>query len=304
MKPEEVGLSSARLARIGEHWQRYIDAGKLAGTLTLIARRGKVAYCEALGHLEIERRRPVTRRFGLAHLLHDQAHHERGADDALRAGALPARRSRASVHPVVEEPRGLRRTATIPCSRRRRPRGAMTIRDLLSHTSGLTYGFMERSNVDAAYRKLAVGDRTKAGYTLADMIATLAELPLEFSPGHALELLGRHRRSRSPDRGHLRAAARRLPGRARLRAAGHARHELRHPRRSGGAVRRELRAAGRRHAEGHRRPHAEPVPAGEPSLRRWWARLHRARLPPLHEHAAQRRRARRHAAARAEDASS
>jgi hypothetical protein len=43
VKPEEVGLSSARLARIGEHWQRYIDAGRLAGTLTLIARRGKVA---------------------------------------------------------------------------------------------------------------------------------------------------------------------------------------------------------------------------------------------------------------------
>ena len=60
VKPEEVGLSSARLARIGEHWRRYIDAGKLAGTLTLIARRGKVAYCEALGHLETERRRPVT----------------------------------------------------------------------------------------------------------------------------------------------------------------------------------------------------------------------------------------------------
>ena len=42
---------------------------------------------------------------------------------------------------------------------------------------------MERSNVDAAYRKLGVGDHTKPGYTLADMIATLAELPLEFSPG-------------------------------------------------------------------------------------------------------------------------
>ena len=46
----------------------------------------------------------------------------------------------------------------------------MTIRDLLSHTSGLTYGFMERTNVDAAYRKLGVGDRAKPGYTLADMI--------------------------------------------------------------------------------------------------------------------------------------
>jgi CubicO group peptidase (beta-lactamase class C family) len=60
VKPEEVGLSSPRLARIGEHLQRYIDAGKLAGTLTLIARRRKVAYLEAQGHLEIERRRPVT----------------------------------------------------------------------------------------------------------------------------------------------------------------------------------------------------------------------------------------------------
>jgi CubicO group peptidase (beta-lactamase class C family) len=42
---------------------------------------------------------------------------------------------------------------------------------------------MERSNVDAAYRKLGVADRTRPGYTLGDMIDTLAELPLEFSPG-------------------------------------------------------------------------------------------------------------------------
>jgi CubicO group peptidase (beta-lactamase class C family) len=60
VKPEDVGLSSSRLARIGEHWQRYVDTGTLAGTLTLIARRGKVAYCDARGHLEVERRRPVT----------------------------------------------------------------------------------------------------------------------------------------------------------------------------------------------------------------------------------------------------
>ena len=58
VKPEEVGLSSSRLARIGEHFQRYIDAGKLAGVLTLVARRGQIAYLEAQGHLEIERRRP------------------------------------------------------------------------------------------------------------------------------------------------------------------------------------------------------------------------------------------------------
>src|SRR2546426_8599526 len=60
VKPEEVGLSSSRLGRINDHLQRYIDAGKLAGTLTLVARRGKIAYFEPQGHLEIERKRPVT----------------------------------------------------------------------------------------------------------------------------------------------------------------------------------------------------------------------------------------------------
>ena len=41
VKPEEVGLSSGRLGRINDHLRRYIDAGKLAGTLTLVARQGK-----------------------------------------------------------------------------------------------------------------------------------------------------------------------------------------------------------------------------------------------------------------------
>jgi CubicO group peptidase (beta-lactamase class C family) len=61
---------------------------------------------------------------------------------------------------------------------------AMTVHDLLTHQSGLTYGFMQRTNVDAAYRKLGIGDR-KEGDTLAGMVDTLATLPLEFSPGSA-----------------------------------------------------------------------------------------------------------------------
>src|SRR5262245_64053977 len=60
VKPEEVGLSSARLGRISDHLRRYIDAGKLAGTLTLVARHGQIAYLEPQGHLEIERQRPMT----------------------------------------------------------------------------------------------------------------------------------------------------------------------------------------------------------------------------------------------------
>jgi hypothetical protein len=61
VKPEEVGLSSQRLERIRPHLQRYIDAGKVAGTLILVARQGHIAYFEPQGHLELERRRPMQR---------------------------------------------------------------------------------------------------------------------------------------------------------------------------------------------------------------------------------------------------
>src|SRR5262245_40087713 len=182
IKPEEVGLSSARLARIGEHFQRYIDAGQLAGVLTLVARRGQVAYLDPRGHLEIERRRPLTpdavfRIYSMTKPITSaglMALYEQGRfqlDDPVHR-FIPAWKDLAVFvsgnHPVFK---------TAPAER------PMTIRDLLSHTSGLTYGFMERSNVDAAYRKLGVGDRTRTGYTLRDMVETLAGLPLEFSPG-------------------------------------------------------------------------------------------------------------------------
>ena len=182
VKPEEVGLSSPRLARIGEHFGRYIDAGKVAGTLTLIARQRKVAYFEAQGHLEIERRRPVTQdsvfriysmskpitSVGLM-MLYEQGRVQ--LDDPVHRFIPSWRDLKVFVggnHPTWK---------TAPAER------PMTIRDLLSHTSGLTYGFMERTNVDAAYRKLGVADRARPGYTLRDMVETLATLPLEFSPG-------------------------------------------------------------------------------------------------------------------------
>ena len=54
----------------------------------------------------------------------------------------------------------------------------------MRHTSGLTYGFQQNTNVDAAYRKLKIGDLATEG-TLEEMIERLATLPLEFSPGEA-----------------------------------------------------------------------------------------------------------------------
>src|SRR4029434_5969292 len=154
VKPEDVGLSSSRLARIGDHMKRYIDAGKIAGTLTLVARRGQVAYLEPQGHLEIERRRPVTpdsvwRIYSMTKpitsvglmMLYEQGRFQLN-DPVSRF--IPSW-SNLGVFVSGNHPAFV----TSPVAR------PMTIRDLLTHTSGLTYGHLEeRSNVDAAYRKL------------------------------------------------------------------------------------------------------------------------------------------------------
>src|SRR5688500_4408898 len=182
VKPEEVGLSAARLGRINDHLRRYLDAGKLAGTLTLVARQGKIAYLEPQGHLEIERKRPVTpdsifRIYSMTKpivsvglmMLWEQGRLQ--LDDPVHMFTPAWRDQRVFVggnHPAWK-------TTAVE-----RP---MTVRDLLSHTSGLTYGFMDRTNVDAAYRKLGVADRSRSGYTPRDMVEELARLPLEFSPG-------------------------------------------------------------------------------------------------------------------------
>jgi CubicO group peptidase (beta-lactamase class C family) len=70
---------------------------------------------------------------------------------------------------------------TFRTARAERP---MLMIDLLRHTSGLTYGFQQSTNVDAAYRKMKIGERLGES-TLDDMIAQLATVPLEFSPGTA-----------------------------------------------------------------------------------------------------------------------
>src|SRR5260370_37508318 len=65
----------------------------------------------------------------------------------------------------------------------------MKVVDLMTHTSGLTYGFMMRSAVDAAYRTAKVTDRQTAG-GLPGMIDQLAKIPLDFSPGTAWSYSG------------------------------------------------------------------------------------------------------------------
>src|SRR2546422_6303438 len=66
--PENVGLSSSRLAKIGKIMQEYVDGGRIAGAVTLVARNGRVAHLQATGSLDIERqtRMPANAIFRIA----------------------------------------------------------------------------------------------------------------------------------------------------------------------------------------------------------------------------------------------
>ena len=182
VSPEAVGLSSVGLLRIDEHLRRrYIDEGKIAGALTLVARRGQVAFLSPLGQMDRERGKPMQP---------DTIFRIYSMTKPVASVALMMLHESAAfqltdpVHKWIPEFEHLRvyrygRHPTFVTDPTQRP---MTVRDLLTHTSGLTYGFMERTGVDSAYRQLAFGDGKG---TLRDMVLNLAKLPLEFSPGTA-----------------------------------------------------------------------------------------------------------------------
>lgn len=180
--PEEVGFSGERLARIERHLQtRYLQPGKIVGTLTLVARRGKVAYFSPLGLMDRERRKGMQE---------DTLFRIYSMTKPITSVALMMLYEQGyfqlhdEVHKFIPEWRNLQVYVsgnhplfiTRPCER------PMTIKDLMTHTSGLTYAFMERTNVDAAYRKLGIGV-IGGPLSLKEMVQKLAEVPLEFSPG-------------------------------------------------------------------------------------------------------------------------
>ncbi|WP_322797420.1 serine hydrolase domain-containing protein [Tepidiforma sp.] len=179
--PVDLGLDPTRLGYLDDHLRRYVESGRLAGTLVLIARGGEIGHLSACGLADRERNVPMAR---------DTIFRIYSMTKPLTSIALMQLYERGLVQlddPVekyIPEWKNLRvyvmgsgpSLVTKPVSR------PMTVRDLLSHQSGLTYGFLERTNVDAMYREKKIGMAELNG-TLRSMIEALAGLPLEFSPG-------------------------------------------------------------------------------------------------------------------------
>jgi len=180
--PKAAGLDPARLARMDAFLkERYLDTDKLPGTLALIHRRGEVGHFSVQGYADKERGTPLSE---------DTLFRIYSMTKPITSVALMmlVEEGRIAlddpVHRYIPEWRDLRvyDGGVLGTFRTKRPERPMLVVDLMRHTSGLTYGFQERSNVDAAYRHHKIGVLERHG-TLEEMIANLAELPLEFSPG-------------------------------------------------------------------------------------------------------------------------
>ncbi len=178
--PEKVGLSAQRLSRIAAHFDRYVDSGKIPGYLALVARRGKAACLHHYGARDVEAGKPVEadtifRIYSMTKPIASVGAmmlYERGLlqlDDPV-SEFVPAFSQLA-----VFESGDAEKYRTVPAARE------MTLRDLLTHTSGLTYGHLHAHPVDAMYRARKLLE--DADKSLADFVRQLSELPLLFSPG-------------------------------------------------------------------------------------------------------------------------
>jgi CubicO group peptidase (beta-lactamase class C family) len=181
--PASAGMSAERLDRLHRGMQAFVDRRDVSGIITLLARDGKVVDVNAVGLQDVASNRPMK------------------TDTIFRIASMSKPITSVAVMMLLEEGR---LQLTDPISRyipafkdmkvvtrneagvetmvpARRP---ITIRDLLTHRSGLTYGFLDRSTVGEAYRKGAVSDGlTSTEGTIGENIDKLAQAPLVSQPG-------------------------------------------------------------------------------------------------------------------------
>jgi CubicO group peptidase (beta-lactamase class C family) len=181
--PEEVGLAGSRLAHIRTVMNRHVAEKQIPGAAGLIARRGKIAYQEAFGMADVEAGKPM--RLDTIHRIYSMSKpitsvavmmlYEEGKfqlNDPV-AKYLP---EFAKMQVAVDEKDPQTGKPTLKTAPAKRP---VTVRDLLRHTAGLTYGFFSDTLVDQEYRKA----RVLSDLNLAEFVTNLSKIPLLYEPG-------------------------------------------------------------------------------------------------------------------------
>ena len=188
-KPEAVGLSRERLERLDRIMtEKYVDSGQLPGFLVQIFRRGELAHASQAGFMDIERGKKMredaifriysmTKPITAVALMMLVEEGRIGLDDDVHTFIPSWKNQRvylSGIPSLTTNTAGQFLTAP--------PKRRMKVIDLVTHTSGLTYGFLMRTAVDAEYRRQKIGDfQTPGG--LDAFVEQLANVPLDFSPG-------------------------------------------------------------------------------------------------------------------------
>src|SRR5438105_7654400 len=174
--PEQVGLSSARLERLSAVIRGDVARKLIPGAVLAIARGGRLAYAEAFGWRDREAGAPMS------------------ADAIFRVASMTKPITSVAAMMLAEEGR-LEIAAPVAQylpefaeltvgTERRKAQRAMTVQDLMRHTSGLTYAQFGDTPVQMIWRDVRLMDE---GQTNAELVGKLAGLPLMFEPGTTWE---------------------------------------------------------------------------------------------------------------------
>ena len=182
--PEEVGFSSQKLAELKTTLQQDVDQGVLAGAVVLLSRHGKIAYFESVGFRDREANVPMTKDaiFRIASMTKPIVAF--GTMMLVEEGKLGLSDPVSKYLPEFEgvqvgiEHKDASGQVQLTLEA---PQRAMTVQDLLQHTSGLTYGiYPNKTAVQVLYSKVNLFDENQ---TNAQFVSKLAKLPLKNRPG-------------------------------------------------------------------------------------------------------------------------
>ncbi len=199
-KPEREGMSSARLAKLTEFMEGRVADGTMVGGLGMIARNGKVVYLETYGQADREAGRTmeedaIFRIYSMSKpitavalmMLYEEGKFSLNDPVAMYIPelanlevALSTADGQTGMVSDGTSSRGIGTGDESLTGQTRKPRRQPTVRDLLTHTAGMTYGVFGNTEVDQMYRQAGIlrNDRT-----LQEFVSDLGKIPLQYEPG-------------------------------------------------------------------------------------------------------------------------
>ena len=179
VKPETVGFSSERLERLHALMQETVDQKQLAGIVTILARHGKVIDYKAYGQKDLTTGAAMTK---------DAIFRDFSMTKPVTAVAMMILYEQGKWLPSDPIAKFIPEFANLKVFKGMDESGKMileapahapTMRELLTHTAGFSYGFFGNTPVDKMYRD----ERVLQSDTLQQMIDRLAKIPLLYQPG-------------------------------------------------------------------------------------------------------------------------